>query len=345
MHLTACKGPFCPDGSDGYVQSVLQSGLPPPLERDCGHWCTAFTYLDKHLPLVPYGFPGFFSSVGFFYRAAPEVWGGMQCASTSDSSSTTRACCTCNERRYCPFPNGRRFSRTDNGYCSGPCRNEDRRCMQLAAGCGVSVADAAQNWGAQRCSEQSIARGECDLCRHPMWCNDSSGFGFNGTIKSADDWWRAFGISDGGRFKGSRQCKWKPSQKQQFIETVRKRAIERQLWAGPYPWVENPQPGLWNEVNMYVGPSDEMPALMWRNLVGLGFIRGGDTEHPTSIGTKLDRTHLQKIRDHWRRLGTEVPIIELSMEHWARVDHWDKGSFVNLSHQPYNIAYMDTPMG
>eukprot|EP00966_Prymnesium_polylepis_P098976 2291976-Prymnesium_polylepis.1 len=50
--------------------------------------------------MIPLGYPGWYSSVGFFYEATPEVWGKMQCAATTDSSSTTRACCTCNEQRY-----------------------------------------------------------------------------------------------------------------------------------------------------------------------------------------------------------------------------------------------------
>ena len=79
---------------------VMRSGWPPPLETDCGTWCSAYTYLNEDIPLVPVGYPGFYSSVGFAYEAVPEVWTKMQCAAASDSSSTTRACCTCNEQRF-----------------------------------------------------------------------------------------------------------------------------------------------------------------------------------------------------------------------------------------------------
>ena len=56
-----------------YCDQVLWSGWPPPLETDCGTWCSAFTYLNEDLPLVPLAYPGFYSSVGFVYEAAPEV--------------------------------------------------------------------------------------------------------------------------------------------------------------------------------------------------------------------------------------------------------------------------------
>eukprot|EP00966_Prymnesium_polylepis_P076309 1768553-Prymnesium_polylepis.1 len=100
-------------------------------------------------------------------------------------------------------------------------------------------------------------------------------------------------------------------------------------------------PGLWNEVNMYVGPNDDAPAVMFRNIVGLVFIRGGGDEDAwNSEGTDWDRTRLRQIRDHWRSMGTEVPIFELSMEHWSRADHWDRNSFIDLSAWPFNLQLM-----
>ena len=152
--------------------------------------------------------------------------GKMQCLSTADSSSSTRACCTCNEQRFCPFRNGGMLrGKQDAGYCGVPCGYNDANCKALAAGCGVSVVDASQNWGGQQ-FEWDIAHGQCNLCREPLWCNaeGSSSFGFNGAVQGDDDWWEMFGTSDGGLFKGSRQCKWKPSQQQEFIGSIRRRA-------------------------------------------------------------------------------------------------------------------------
>lgn len=290
--------------------------------------------------MVSIGHPGFYSSVGFVYAATSEVWDRMQCATTTDSSSTLRACCTCNEKRFCPFPNGGQLGVNDSGYCHGPCGRGDQQCKQLAAGCGVSVVDASRNWGAQQCSESAIAHGQCNLCRHPLWCDDKNGFGFNGAIKTDDDWWNMFGNSDGGAYKGSRQCSWKPSQKQQFVATVRRRAIEQQRRG-----FDIDAPGGWNEVNMYVGPNDNDAAgVMWSNLKGLMFVRGGGDEDPqNSFGTELDRTRLRQIRDHWRGYGVEVPIFELTMEHWSKYDHWNANSPIILSNEPFSLEYMEPP--
>eukprot|EP00966_Prymnesium_polylepis_P076331 1769247-Prymnesium_polylepis.1 len=82
--------------------------------------------------------------------------------------------------------------------------------------------------------------------------------------------------------------------------------------------------------------------MMWRNLVGLVFLRGGGDEDPQhSYGTELDRTRLRQVRDHWRGLGAEVPIFELTMERWGRLDHWDADGQVNLSEWPFELKHMD----
>ncbi|KAL1507971.1 hypothetical protein AB1Y20_007575 [Prymnesium parvum] len=336
LHLTTCRGDFCPKRSHVYFESILASGIPAPLENDCGHWCSAFTYLHSTLPMIGIAFPGFYSSVGLLYDPQPEVWDQVQCTSTTDSSTTTRSCCTCKEERYCPFQDV--GSRIDSGYCHGPCRPDDNLCRQLAAGCGVSVADAHFNWGEERCSQGEILGGTCDLCRQPLWCDDANGFGFNGSIKGPEEWWDMFGYRDGGFFKGSRQCKWKPSQMKQWIGSMRERYLRIKKHG-----YNRDEPGLWNEVNIY---SDFASAsVMMRNLLGLVFIRGGGDEDPWhSSGTELDRTRLREIRDHWRTLGVEVPIFELSLEHWSELKHWNTSGTVDLTSKEFNLQYMDIPL-
>lgn len=51
MHLTSCRGNYCPRDSDSYVRKILQNGIPPPLDTDCGQWCSAFSFL--HPSVVP----------------------------------------------------------------------------------------------------------------------------------------------------------------------------------------------------------------------------------------------------------------------------------------------------
>ena len=37
----------------------------------------------------------------------------------------------------------------------------------------------------------------------------------------------------------------------------------------------------------------------------------------------------------------QVPIFELTMEMWSRLDHWDPNAFIDLSEEPFNLEYMD----
>ena len=47
MHMTTCRGQLCPRNNHDHYDQILKTDLPPPLERDCGQWCSAFTFLDK----------------------------------------------------------------------------------------------------------------------------------------------------------------------------------------------------------------------------------------------------------------------------------------------------------
>ena len=124
----------------------------------------------------------------------------------------------------------------DSGYCGGPCGN-DAHCKQLAAGCGASVDAIAGHanggdgngnvgrrsvdWGSQGCGRSEVESGQCRLCTEPLWCNDpGSSFGFAGRIDSPEAWIDEFFDRDGGRAYGTRQCKWKPSQKDLFIASM-----------------------------------------------------------------------------------------------------------------------------
>ena len=103
-----------------------------------------------------------------------------------------------------------------------------------------------------RCSADDVISGDCELCLEPLWCDDPSPSGFHGSIKTSEDWVRAFFLRDGGKSRGHRQCKWKPSQKQQFIDSIRRRFAMRKeqgYETDPKkryaPWEQS---SLWNEV-------------------------------------------------------------------------------------------------
>ena len=40
-------------------------------------------------------------------------------------------------------------------------------------------------------------------------------------------------------------------------------------------------------------------------------------------------------------LRAQVPIFELTVERWSRLDHWDPDDFIDLSDEPFNLEYMD----
>ena len=114
-----------------------------------------------------------------------------------------------------------------------------------AVGCGVSVFDVSANWGDRQCDEYTIRSGQCGLCKEPLWCDDpGNSFGFGGGIKGPDEWMGLFHKTDGGKAVGSRQCKWKRSQKQTFIDTMRTRYTAR-MQQGGFDFCN-----LWNEVRM-----------------------------------------------------------------------------------------------
>ena len=89
--------------------------------------------------------------------------------------------------------------------------------------------------------------GQCELCKTPMWCDNPA---FN--VQGPDDWMRLFHGKDGGRAAGSRQCKWRNTQKDEFVRTMRQRYTKRKFEGFD-------EVNLWNEVRDESGP---LPALV-----------------------------------------------------------------------------------
>ena len=102
-----------------------------------------------------------------------------------------------------------------------------------------------------RCNDDDVTEGDCALCKEPLWCDDPSPFGFNGSIKTPEDWVDAFFLKDGGFSRGHRQCKYKRTQKQQFIDTIRHRfAVRRERGYETDPgkyYASWDQANFWNE--------------------------------------------------------------------------------------------------
>jgi len=332
--MTTCHGRFCKyEQAFRWFHDTLGSDvLPPELETDCGKWCSATTFLHQDLPFVAFSFEGSHSGLGLVYAANDEVWDEVQCAAVTDSSTTTRACCACSDPFLCPFHN---FPRDDAGYCGTPCQPYDTNCKRLAAGCGASVFDVSHNWGTQRCNEHQIRSGQCDLCKQPLWCDDpGNSFGFGGGVKEGADWMRLFNKEDGGKAVGSRQCKWKSSQKQTFIDTMRLRYASR-MQQGGFDFCN-----LWNEVNFYVGPGDGgLKHKLWKNLIGLLYIRtSGDVD---------DWNRMHELQRHFAGLGVVLPMFAINGEGLVKksdggppvevTEWWDPNIQVDILSPPYNL--------
>ena len=260
-----------------------------------------------------------------------------------------RSCCACFDPNFCTFSN---FEDTDSGYCGAPCEDgaAGATCRQLAAGCGASTHDIAgaanggdgndrvgersSNWGDQSCDRWTILSGQCNLCTQPLWCNDpGNSFGYGGRIDSPEKWMEEFFNRDGGRALGARQCKWKPSQKQMFIDTMRLRFERRARLPLDWNGRHYDHANTWNEVNMYVDGSGALANALWDNLIGLLYVR-------TSAGDN-DYRNMVRLRNHWRSLGREVPMMAVNAEEVypaETVRHWKPNEKVDLSKPPYDLA-------
>lgn len=326
--------------------------LPPPVETDCGQYCAAFSYLTPEIPFSPFGFDGYESGIMFVWDANPTVWSHVQCMSVTDRFTTSRVCCQCSDPLNCPFYD---FGTPNPPYCNANEADgcgDDALCKQLAAGCGVSLYDLANqangldgrghfgrpgntDWGADACDEGQILRGECGLCKVPLWCDDEqTSPGFKGTINTSTKWVEHFFDRDGGAHLGVRQCVWKPSQKQMFVETMNARFKEREKLPRAWDGRRDEHANVWNEVSMYVKPNDRALAqLMWDNLLGVVFLR--------SVGTDDEEADIQELVSKWRDLGTDVPMFRLTAEDKNHVRLWHVDEPVDLTDRnTYNLEDM-----
>lgn len=298
------------------------------------------------------------------YAANASVWRHVQCLAVTDSSSSTRACCACADPNFCPFDN---FPQRDSGYCraepSGCIEGSaGERCRQLAAGCGVSVYDASGHanqfdpfmganvgmpsgvsWREQQCSREQISSGQCGLCTRPLWCNDEQddrdGFGFASApifgVRTPEQWLRLFYDRDGGRAMGSRQCKWKRSQKASWLQTIiarnkRRAAHPIDKWGHHYDHAQT-----WNEVNFYVGQGDDGLAIdLWHALQGLLYVR--------NAGNDADLENLRRLRAHLKALGRDVPLFAVNAEAVETVRWWRSDVMVDLTQSPYNLEVLES---
>lgn len=359
--VTGCHGAFCMWGSnlerahEWLWEALGEDTIPPDVDRDCGPRCSAFSFLNADTPVTPFGWSGYMSGFMLVFEANEELWQHVQCMAVSDCFTSTRVCCTCSDLMNCPY-NG--FGQNYDLYCDEPCTDET--CMQLAAGCGVSLFDLAgkanggdgshrigrsgqTQWNGHHCSKHQVASGSCGMCEQPYWCDDQSdathaAFGPDaGRITTAVAWADEFYNRDGGTAYGARQCRWKRSQKDTFVASIRERYRRRKRDGLNQHSDNHDHMNQWNEVNMYVDTNGQLAHTLWDSLLGLVFVR--------TAGNEYERQKMRELARHWRRLGHEIPTFEMSAEPVnGDILHWREDERVDLLQPPYSLVELP-PLG
>lgn len=343
--VTGCNGQFCTRGvnfesAHAWLHAARNDQNIPPnlIDNDCGDRCSAFAYLDADVPVTPFGWSGFKSGIMLVYEASHSLWNLSQCSSTTDGFTTARVCCACGDPFNCPWSS---IGHHEATYCSGDC-DHDPTCQQLAAGCGVNLFDLAgqanggdghgyvgdhaqTSWGSRGCSESDVRSGRCGVCRQPDWCDDAANP--LGAITTTQQWMNNFFDKDGGRALGSRQCRWRPSQKQLFIDTMRARFTGRARLGN------SDHANVWNEVNYYL-PADRstLNQMLWDNLLGVVYI--------TTAGLGSERQEVINLAAHYRALGKDVQAFEMAAEtiHTCCDQlHWNPNQRVDIRGAPYSL--------
>ena len=354
--VTGCSGDWCERGNNNehahaWLNATLRSRrLPPDAEHDCGEQCSAFVFLSPDIPVTPFSKPDYKSGLMLVYDASDELWRHhVQCMAVTDSVTSTRVCGSCSDPHLCPWYG---FPHSEKRYCHAPCTTD--ACKQIAAGCGPSLFDVAgqasakangghedapvSEWGSDACSRAQITRGRCSRIKVPYWCRDdkrgsasnSSGLGggLSNRVRTPTQWMENFFDRDGhaSRPWGTRQCKWKPSQKRLFVDAIRLRFGARAQKRPP----SYDHGVTWNEVNMHVDASGVLARALWANLLGLVYVRTAGDAH--------DLRGLNSLARHWRSLGVDVPTFAMDAELLDRqIRHWSPHAKVQLEKPPYSL--------
>jgi len=293
--------------------------------------------LTPDLPLTFYGYEG----MGLLFEPTEQVWQHVQCTTPLDSNTANRACCACFERQYC---GGREWlDQFDSGYCSHACSQPDDAsqllCKQLAAGCGANTItitmEGYPKGHTHTCDASAIVDGTCSLCRQPIWCDDegSDNFGY-GSARTPDEWTATF---FGKPMPGTRQCKYKPSQRELLINVTREYHRRRQIdhQHSHENWRDH-EPVNENEVNVYLEPDGSTQADFMHNLVGLVFLRAtGNYDWHVPI--------LKQLQEKLRELGKDVPLYALTNESPGEVVHWQFDKRIShLVDSPYSLEVVES---
>ena len=302
-----------------------------PMESDCGSHdgCAGFSLLHQRLPVSVYQGSG----AATLHSASPEqLWQHVQCASATDSDSTSRSCCA---------------------FGALSCRGGDAcdaECRLLAAGCGA-VLESKQGG---HCSKSQMQSGHCASCTGPDWCDAD---GRNVTPAAFGPRYRGNGIHS--------QCKWKASEKAQLLEVRTPRAdggsnprlstgragVAVLRGAGPCTAPQAAESLMdelrrdkerckkvrtWNEISFYADAATR--ADFADSLLGVIWFNKEHSHAKPSSTTEHLRAHLSALK------GESLPLLTAFSEKGEEISWWRPGVAVSsgqLLQSPYLLRRVD----
>ena len=267
----------------------------------------------------------------------------------------------------------------DSGYCEDACSEPDEAsqllCKQLAAGCGANTItitmEGYPKGHTHTCDGSAIVDGTCSLCRQPIWCDDegSDDFGY-GSARTPDEWIATF---FGKPMPGTRQCKYKPSQRELLMNVTREYHRMRQIdHLHSYERQLDHEGVNENEVSVYIEPDGSTQSDFMHNLVGLVFLRttgnygwhvpilkqlqkklrelgkpkdapGSSTSLHLSSYTNPMATSFNGTLNPITPLGKDVPLYSLTNESPGEVVHWQFDKRIShLVDKPYSLRVIES---
>jgi len=125
---------------------------------------------------------------------------------------------------------------------------------------------------------------------------------------------------------GIRQCKFKGSQRNQFIDTTR---IYLESWKRDPDYAVR---ALENEVNMH--NDAESRAALRRNVLGLVYWR--------TTGNAYQLEQLRRLAASFKAKGMPLPIFAITNEMPSSLTHWQADISVRLELPPYDLVLLDS---
>ena len=348
------------DMNSDWLRCVFADRRPPkrfPIETDCGEFCSAFSLLRCDLPLTAYSTSFYVLNSGMVF-AAEGMWPHVTCMACLDSNSINRVCCVSQET-----DNGE-FSPQDSPYCVSACgesASDNRRpltpttggisndaserpttteCRERRSGCGRHLSEiGAYEPTVGLCQSENLAAGFCPLCLDsPLWCSELFSLGTTNNTQDAEKeslsleedlltvsarWMHTYYRSAAH----VRQCKFKPTEREAFVQTAR--TLYQEYQKAPEAEIV----ALNTEVNVYVDPYLGNSEFL-RHWLGWTFNEStGDSENLLRLREARDRLSSYD-ESLWR------PIFCLHMEAPLSLKLWAHETCVDLRLPPYNLRVL-----